>query len=223
MVVRKTVKKVKALAIAVKRRNPYALKSVDKGIALQHQDSSFDPTRQDHTNRTYLITVEGQDTRVEEVNNHADDMALVTEDKHVAKTSKPLIIEGNHFYFTKDGFVGTMALNEDTLIGGDVYDPTKETYERKVPVEAINEGDYPDIDFEDKETEEINGISYYVINRDDEGDIALLHGSKKTTAEMNKAKRMRALLEPQSLDKSKLLMTLGSGVALGYMVYPQIQ
>lgn len=223
MVVRKTFNRVKAIAIALKRRNPYEIKSVEKGVALQHQDSSFDPKRDDHSNRRYLVTVQGQDTRVEEVNDDADDMALTTEDKHIAKTSKPLVIEGNHFYFTKDGFLGTMALNEDTLIGGDVYDPTKESYQRQVPVEAINEADYPDIDFKDKEIEEINGKDYYIIEAGDEGDISLLHGSKKTVAEMNKAKRMRKLLEPQSLDKSKLLMTLGSGVAIGYMVYPQIQ
>jgi len=83
--------------------------------------------RKDLEPKTYLITIEGNTWRKEKVTQEPDDNCIIVEgDKECAKTSEPVIDQnGDHYYFTRDGFKGTMALNEDTLLAGDQYKPSK--------------------------------------------------------------------------------------------------
>lgn len=80
--------------------------------------------------QVYLIHVDGQFTEYSRVREVGDDNALVYQRDGVEHectiTSHPLIINGTKLYFTRDGFKGTMALNEDTLLASDIYDPDNE-------------------------------------------------------------------------------------------------
>ena len=219
----KALNKAKWSVKKARRRNPIKIERNQSGVIINLEETSFDPTKEEHSNRVYLVTVDGQSTRVKEVEKDGDDMILSYSDKHCCITSKPLLIEDNQFYFTKDGFVGTMALNEDTLLDADVYDPSEDIYERYIPVTDVEWEKNDDIDLTEISTVERGGKDFYKIETEEEGDIAMLNGSKKTLAEVHKAKILRKLLKPSTADRTKLLMALGSGVAGGYMLYPRLQ
>lgn len=169
------IKRVKTLLPYLRDRIPFK---------IERRDTSFTPKK--HSGRNYVILVDGQDTQVKQAERRADDRLLVYEDKHCAITSKPLLIEGNRFYFSKHGFKGTMALNEDTMLAADSYQPSKGS----------------DSDKED-------------------GDVSL-EGSKKTLRELNEATRVRKLLQYDGLDKQTLLLAIGSGVAVGFILAKQM-
>lgn len=144
------------------------------------------------SNTVNLMILEGASGRHHKVDKYADDKKLeYTEDGNDQEckiSSKPIIIDGEEWYFTRDGFKGTMALNEDTLLSADVYQPSEEG-------------------------EEDDGWS---------GDIEQLKGSKATLKESNRAIRLRKLLKPQGMDKQTLLLTLGSGAFLGFIIAQQM-
>lgn len=215
------------LVATLKKKQPYTIESESDGIKLKKLETRYNPTNEDHSDRTFLITIDGLQGYPREVKKYGDDLCLEYEDKQCAITSYPIVIDGSEFYFTKDGFTGTMAINEDTLLEGDVYDPSKREHTRYIPVKKFKElkdkEKFEDMDIFDAETVMHNGEKCYKIESEGLGDITALHGSKKTLKEMNDAKRMRKLLQPAKLDKQRLLMAIASGVAIGYMVYPQIQ
>lgn len=212
-------KKVKRTVKTIKRKNPFSIEKQDNGIKLNIENTSFDPTKDGERGRVFLIIVDGQDSTVKEVEKHGDDMVLEYEDKYCAITSKPLLIEGNQFYFTKNGFLGTMALNQDTLLGGDIFQQQSEAVTRKISKEV----DLSKIPFNVKAKAFKEDDDYYYVKNKDMGDVASLHGSKKTLKDVNKAKRLRKLLQPSKMDKKKLLMAIGSGVAIGFYLYPRVQ
>lgn len=145
----------------------------------------FNPV--EHYDHVYIVEVTGQDTQVYEATEKSDDMTLEyekdNEQVECAITSLPMLIGRNHFYYTRDGFKGTMALNEDTLLSSDKYIPNKDG------------GD--------------DGHN---------GEISSLEGSKRTLRQQNEAKRMRKLLEPQSLDTSTIMLYLGAGAFIGVIL-----
>lgn len=212
-------KKIRRAVKTARRRNPIEIKRSENGIQLKKVDTSFNPKKEDHSGRVYLCIVDGMDTTVKEVEKSGDDMVLQYEDKYCAITSKPLLIEGNQLYFTKHGFVGTMALNKDTLLGGDVFQETNEDIERRISKDI----DLKQIPFDVQAKAHNEDEEYYYVMNSEVGDVASLHGSKKTLKDVNKAKRLRKLLQPSSMDKKQLLMALGSGIAVGFYLYPQIQ
>lgn len=216
-------RKAKKLVRTLRRKNPVAVETKGGQLVVKKHETSFNPTNDEQEDRTYLITVDGQDTRVREVKEDSEDMAIEYEDQQMAITSKPLLIDGSRFYFTKDGFLGTMALNRDTMLDSDVYIPTKDKYTRYVPVEDVSWDEYEDIDLEDAEKVEREGEEYYKIETTKSGDVGDLIGSKKTIKTMNEAKRLRKLLKTNNTDRQKLLMTLAAGAGAGYMLYPQLQ
>lgn len=199
--------------------NPYVLEREDDGIKLKKIDKSFDPTRERDTGKVFLILIDGQDTTPIEVDKHGDDMVLEYEDKYCAITSKPLLIDGNQFYFSRDGFLGTMALNKDTLLAGDLYQQSLENRERKISKDI----DFTKLPYDIEKLKIDETDDYYVVDNSDIGDVATLHGSKKTLKEVNKAKRLRKLLQPSKMDKKQILMAIGSGIAVGLYLYPHIQ
>lgn len=148
---------------------------------------------------TMLIVVDGTDGRVIWADKEADDRRLLYEEDGNAQeckiTSKPLEIGSTDVYFTRDGFKGTMALNKDTLLDADVYSKPEELIE-------ANE----------------------LKNNDEnwKGEIESLVGSKATLKSSNEALRERKLLTPQKMSKGQLLMTLGSGTALGLIIATQV-
>lgn len=211
-------KKVRNSFRYIKRRNPFSIERTDDGIKLKKEETRFNPKKDSHEGRVFLAIVDGMDTTVKEVQKHGDDMVLEYEDKYCAITSKPMLIEGNQLYLTKNGFLGTMALNKDTLLGGDVFQQTSDNIERKISKD-IN---FNMIPFDIEEEAHKQDEDYFYVKNENVGDVASLHGSKKTLKDVNKAKRLRKLLKPTSIDRKKLLMAIGSGVALGFYLYPQI-
>lgn len=218
MNVQKYIEKVKDLLIKARRRNPIQIQSNSSGIQITREDTTFNPKKDEHSGRTYLVTLTGMDTRVSEVKEFEDDLLLEDGDKHIAITSKPLIIEGNRFYYTKPGFQGTMALNKDTLLAGDVYQPSKSNYERKISKDINIEK----LDFNPEEKASREDEEFYYIDSKNMGDVASLHGSKATLKEMNKAKRLRKLLKPSKVDKTKLIMAVIAGISVGFVLYPRV-
>lgn len=211
-------KKFKHSIRYVKRRNPFKIQRTESGIELTKEDTSFNPKKDGHDSRVFLTIVDGMDSTVKEVTKHGDDMVLEYEDKYCAITSKPLLIEGNQIYLTKNGFIGTMALNRDTLLGGDVFQQSTDAVERKISKDVNLELIPHDIEeISHKEDNE-----YFYVKNSEIGDVASLHGSKKTLKDVNKAKRLRKLLQPSSMDRKKLLMAIGSGVAIGFYLYPRV-
>lgn len=208
------IRKLKQL----KRSIPYEPYRADGYIGLKRKERGFDPEKPAQTGRTFLVTVDGKDTITREVTKKGDDLVLEYDDKVCAITSKPLLIEGNHFYFTRDGFLGTMALNDDTLLAGDVYKPSKEQINRKLP-KSIDYDDYG-IDLSEYDVTEYD--DYYEVSVDSMGDVIALAGSKKTLKEMNKAKRLRKLLEPSGIDRTKALGLIGIGIVIGIYAYPNL-
>lgn len=211
-------KRIKTLFKVARRRNPIKIEEEDGDKVVKVVDTTFRPEKEDISDRVYLVTLDGLEARPREVEKHGDDMVLEYGDKACPITSKPIEIEGNQFYFTRDGFLGTMSLNKDTLLSGDVYQPSKESYERKLS-KNINFDDYG-IEIDDLKKEETEEA--YVVESDDMGDVAALHGSKKTLKEMNEAKRLRKLLQPSSIDKQKMIMAVASGIAVGFVLYPRV-
>lgn len=187
-------------------------------LGVKNKSTKFNPTKPDIKDKIFLVKLDGNDTSVIEVNKKGDDLMLEWDDKVCAITSKPLVVGGNHFYFTRDGFLGTMALNKDTLLAGDVFKPSKEQIKRKLP---------KDIDYEDhginlKEYDFKEHEDHYEVSVDSMGDVIALAGSKKTLKEMNKAKRIRKLLEPSGIDRTKALGLIGIGVVIGIYAYPNV-
>lgn len=148
---------------------------------------------------TLLIVIDGTDGRPIWADKDADDRRLIYEEDGKAQEckilSKPFEIGDTDIYFTRDGFKGTMALNKDTLLDADVY-----TQKNSVDIDKL-EGSEDD--------------GYY-------GEIESLVGSKATLKSSNEALRERKLLTPQSISKGKLLMTLGSGTAVGLVLATQL-
>lgn len=213
------IRKIKRTLRAVKRKNPFSIEKQEDGIKLNIQDTSFDPRDDREKGRVFLVIVDGMDTTIKEVDKHGDDMVLEYEDKYCAITSKPLLVGETQMYFTKDGFLGTMALNRDTLLGGDVFQQQSEDVIRKISKDV--DTDKIPIDIGSVAVKEDD--DYYYVKNDDMGDVTALYGSKKTLKDVNKAKRLRKLLKPSKMDKKQLLMAIGTGVALGFYLYPRIQ
>lgn len=109
-------------------------------------------------------------------------------DKECTISTKPLIRDNEHIYFTRDGLKCTMALNKDTLLSADAYKPPSE-------IEDLTD-----------------------VEKNLKGQIEDLTGSKKKLKDMNEAKRASKLLEPQSVDKSMMLAYIGAGVGIGFMI-----
>lgn len=177
--------------------------------------------------RVYLAILEGSEARdVIEVEKHGDDMVLEYKDKECAITSKPLRVNGTQLYFTRDGFLGTMPLNKHTLLEGDVYHPSKDSVTIDIGDDAINRTEQEfieELDLGDDDYE-VNDSGELVIDKDDgyTGTVSALHGSKATLKEMNEARRLRKLLQPSGMDNQTLLLALGSGVAVGFIIAQQM-
>lgn len=216
----KATAKLKDLATAIKRNNPYSIKKVEDGYKLKKSETSFNPTKDKFSDRVYVIKLDGQDSEVYEAKKFGDDLVLEYNDVECAITSKPILIEGNQFYFTKDGFIGTMALNKDTLLSGDVYQPSLERKTRKISKDV--DFNKLGIDIENSKKVVNETENYYELENSNIGDVASLQGSKRTVKEMNKAKRLRKLLKPSGLDKKTLIMAIGTGVAIGMYLYPTV-
>lgn len=210
-------KRSKKVLKYLKRAIPYKIEKEEDGYKLKATESSFNPST--HDGRVYLIVMDGQDSRPIEVTKHGDDRVLEYEDKICAITSKPLLIDQNQFYFTRDNYLGTIALNKETLLGADVWQKAGKGVKRKISKDV----NFERIPFNIDEKKVDEDEDYYYVRYEDVGDIASLSGSKKTLKDMNKAKRVRKLLKPAKVDKKKLLMAVGSGIALGFYLYPQIQ
>lgn len=217
----KAVRKGKRTVQKIREKNPFEIGFKHGVFYIRRKDNELDiqEFKPDTEGKVYLAIVDGQDTEVKKVRKHGDDLVLEYEDKACALTSKPLLIGNHQLYFTKNGFQGTMAINKDTLLSGDVYQPSLEEHTRKIS---------KDVDFEraginltDIEVVEETD-SYYKIENDELGDIATLHGSKKTLKEMNKAKRLRKLLQPSKMNKKRLLLAVGAGIGIGIMLAPRI-
>lgn len=185
---------------------PYKLEKVDTGYKPDVKDDKI-----------FLVYIDGATTEVEQVEKDGDSMTLTDGDKHIALTSNPLVINGTQLYFTKNGFKGTMALNRDTLLAGDVYNPSKSTVKLKKP-------DNLDIEQVDGLTEdsiiEENGKEFIQLKKGEDmgGDIISLEGSKRTLKRQNEAERLRKILTPQGLDRQTLLMSLGAGASIGFII-----
>jgi len=210
--------RLKDLFVAVKRRNPYKISRTEAGIGIVKGDSSFNPTNEDHKGRTFIAVIHGTDSTVFEAEERADDMILEYDGKHCAITSKPLMIEGNRLYFTKNGFVGTMAYNKDTLLSGDLYQPSKGSRKRTISKD-INLDEY-DLDINSKGLKETD--DGYEIKADALGDVEALQGSKATLKEMNKAQRLRKLLKPSKVDRQKIILAVVAGIGVGFVLYPRV-
>lgn len=213
-----SIDRIKKLIRYTKRHWPLKIVKNEEGIQIKVEDTSFNPTKDEHSDRAYVVNVQGMDSTAYEAEEYPDDLLLKYDDKHTAITSKPLVIEGNRFYFTKPNFLGTMALNQDTLLSGDIYQPSKGTYRRKMSKDINFEK--LDINPEKEAVEEHE--DHYIVKSDDIGDVQALHGSKKTQKEMNKAKRLRKLLKPSSVDRSKLIMAVVAGISVGFVLYPRV-
>jgi len=218
MALKDVVQSVKGYIIKSKRNIPYKIDRNNDGITIKRVDNRFNPKNNEQEDRIYLVILEGQDTVIKEVKKHGDDMTLEYGDKVCAITSQPLLVGGSQFYFTKHGFLGTMALNKDTLLAGDVYQPSMDSKERKISKDI--DLDKLDFDIEDKAVKEED--DHFVVENSELGDVATLHGSKKTLKEMNKAKRIRKLLQPTKMDKKMIIAYIGLGTAIGMYLYPNV-
>lgn len=145
-------------------------------------------------NTATLMILEGASARIYEVDKFGDDKKLEYEEDGSSQeckiTSKPIIVDDEEWYFTRDGFKGTMALNDDTLLSADVYQPSEKGSE-----------------------DDDDGWS---------GDIEELKGSKATLKESNRGIRMRKLLKPEGMDKQTLLLAMGTGAFVGFMISKQM-
>lgn len=206
------------------------LKAVIKKIkrAIPYRITRRTPELADKEKRNvYLAILEGGEARdVKEVNKKGDDMVLEYNDKECAITSKPLRINGTELYFTRDGFLGTMPLNKHTLLEGDVYHPSKDSVKIDLGSDAVEKTDnefIQELGLEDDDYE-ITDDNRLVIDKDDgyTGTVSALHGSKATLKEMNEARRLRKLLQPSGMDNQTLLLALGSGAAVGFILAQQM-
>lgn len=199
----------------IKDAKPISADIIDNSLVIRKsgQKTVQDLEREDHV---MLVVIDGDDTTVKKAKKEADDLALTYEDKQCAITSKPIMTDGLQWYFTRPGFLGTMALNKDTLLHGDLYNPSAGTYERKLDLKQFNEEDLKGAGLNeddyiiDKDNERVT------INQEAVGTVESLHGSKKTLNEMNKAKRLRKLLQPSSKNAMTLIIYIGLGLGMGY-------
>ena len=147
---------------------------------------------------TYLVTIEGEDMNAQKVKRDAENQRLLwsTEDgEYECKiTSDPIVIDNTHLYFTRAGFLGTMALHKDTLLDSDKY---------SAPETALDD----DADEEDK----AQGW---------EGEVEL-SGSKETLRTSNEALLEQKLLKPSSMDKTKMIGLIAAGAIIGFVVATQ--
>lgn len=152
-----------------------------------------------------LIVVDGADARVIWPEKESDDRRLMYkedgEDMECKITSKPIIVDDTHLYFTRDGFKGTMALNKHTLLDSDAYSKIED-------IQAIS---MTDEQGESLITEEDSTEDWI-------GQIESLAGSKATLETSNRALRERALLKPQKMSKTQLLLAVGTGVGVGLII-----
>lgn len=188
----------------IKNKNP---------VKVSLEDTSFD--LEEDEERVFLSFIDGQDTETKEVRREADDLTLEFEGKECVIASKPLNIKGHKVYFTKHGLQTTIPLNKATMIGGDVYVPSKSTIEFRLPEEkSLKDLDVDEDKFKQKE----NNIYEVELESEESGETVSIKGSKETLQEQNKAKRSRQLLKKSGLDKQTLLLTLGSGAMIGFIL-----
>lgn len=190
----------------------------DGALVLQKKDQKTleELAEEDHV---MLVVLDGDTQEVKKAKKDADDLVLRYEDKHCAITSKPIVTDGIQWYFTKPNFLGTMAINKDTLLSGDLYNPSTSTYERRLSKDRFDEAELKRYGIEEEDYTEENGE--YVIKQEVVGEVETLHGSKATLKSMNEAKRLRKLLQPSSKDWKTLVMYvgLGAGLMLGIQEY----
>lgn len=201
--------------------NPFDVGFEHGVFYVRRKENSLDikEYKPDTERKVYLAIVDGEDTDVRIVRKNGDDMVLEYGDKACAITSKPVLLGNHQLYFTKNGFQGTMALNKDTLLAGDVYQPSLEKNYRKISKNI--DFDRAGIDVSELKVEEEDD-NYYKVEQEELGDVATLHGSKATLKEMNKAKRLRKLLKPSSMNKKRLLLAIGAGIAIGLSIAPRV-
>lgn len=205
----------KRIIQSIKDAKPFEIEKVDGGVAITPPDQKTidDLKKEDHI---MLVVIDGDDIEVKKAKKEADDLALTYEDKQCAITSKPLVTDGLQWYFTRPGFLGTMAINKDTLLQGDLYNPSAGTYKRKLDAERFSEEDLKRAGYVEDDWRLDDSEDHYVINEDAVGHVESLHGSKATLNEMNKAKRLRKLLQPSSKDMKTILTYVGLGAGIGY-------
>lgn len=197
-------KKIKKFISIIREKNP---------IEVRISNPKFD--LEEENDKTFLALVDGQDTVTKEVNREPDDLTLEYEGKECVIASKPLNIHGNRLYFSKHGLQTTVPLNKATMIGADVYIPSKENIEFTLPDNVALD----DLEIDSSKFNKKNEDTYQLpISSEETGQVGSVRGSKQTLKEQNKAKRSRKLLKPSGLDTQTLLLAVGSGVAVGFMI-----
>lgn len=220
-----TAETVRKAFILAKRYNPLALKKTEEGITVTWESYEYNPS-EPHEN-VWLLVIDGETIdEVHKVDKDGDDMILSYDsgDKHCAITSKPVDMNGSQLYFTKHGWKTTMSINRDTLLSGDIYNPSSSrTATRKIRKSVVENDEYDlGIDPEDDDVSLDDGGKYYIVESELIGDVESLHGSKATLMEANDAKRLRKLLQITKTKKTQILMYIAMGFGAGIMAYPYV-
>lgn len=211
----------------LKRRNPFKLERTEDGIRIRIEEYEYDPR---DTGLVYIAVIDGQDADTYKAVKFGDDRALEYDSgsKQAIITSKPILIGDSQLYFTRPGYLGTIPINKETLLKGDVFKPSNESKMREIPKDLVDDDENNveleklGITKEELQNKDITtnekGEDVYLVEQDVMGDVVALHGSKQTLKTMNEAKRMRKLLET-SIPRKKILTYVGLGIGIGWIAY----
>lgn len=150
--------------------------------------------RSSANNTAKLLILEGTSGRLHDTNKFADDKKLEFEED--GKTQEVKITSKPH-----------IIDNEEWYFTRDGFKGTQALHKETLLSADVYQPDKEESENEDK------GWS---------GEIEQLKGSKATLKESNRAIRLRKLLKPQGMDKQTLLLTLGSGAFLGFVIAQQM-
>lgn len=215
---------VKRLIRDIRNRNPFKISRTSNGIALTREGYEYDPDKEE---RAILVVIDGKHTTTKEVRKEADDMALHFDgnDKTAAITSEPLLVGNTQFYFTRPGFLGTIALNEDTLLDGDIYKRSNSQKKREIPKDVIDNNeeniDWDNLSVDPSDLEETDSGDAYLVPTAEVGDVVGLFGSKATLNRMTEAKLLRRLLTLKDISWRKKLIYMGLGAGAGWIAQQQ--
>lgn len=217
------VEKYKDYLRKAKEKNPVEIERGKTGVKITPKKEAFIPEDSTDDKKVFLLTVHGRRITAEEVKIDRDERILYWKDSGTKKScaicSEPLIKYNNEYFFTKPSFMSTVAINEDTLLRGDVFNSDTSTYERKLS---------KDVNLEAMElSEESDKVEvkddHYLVEADAEGEVETLIGSKTQFNQITKNELIKTLLKPNTVAKSKMIMYIGIGLAGGYFLYPQLQ
>jgi len=224
MELRPRIRQVKTYIRQLWKRQPIKIERTEEGLVFTTETYEYDPNDEE---RVLLVEVDGKDTSTHEAYKVADGMALEYETgvKLCAITSEPLLVGGTQMYFTKPGYLGTIALNEETLLAGDVFNPSGGTTKREIPSEAIDDHkerinwDMTNVDrVEDLETNEDGN---YLVPTEEIGDVVTLYGSKESLKTLTRGKLLNKLLKLKDVSWRQKLVFMGLGAGAGYIAQQQ--